>query len=255
VLTIDGINLELVYNVGVYPSSDDPLMPEVRNNFVDRASFGSIDYRSSYGSFPFTLACFIQGGDIRQKLKEIIALFVDDDGEFKQVKVSYSPWGDVYREAKLTKQVTLSYEEEGTNFGEFSLDLNAADPFGRSNYQIEKYYGDVNLMNASLEIPITYYGTYKAGFNFTFFGSLSYFDVEVHAADGSTKVFHYVSPLHETYFRCDFTDFVIDDNGNNGLDDSTGDFLFINRATTKIVFRGNMTGSMNFSYRELYSTV
>ncbi|MEC0282329.1 phage tail family protein [Terribacillus saccharophilus] len=251
-VTVDGINLAERYNVGVYPT-DDPIMPEIRNNREDRASYGSIDYRSSFGSFPFPLSCYIEGGDIREKLKEIIALFVDDDGEFKKVIMTFSPWGNVFREVKLTKQVSLAYEED-YNFGEFTLELIADDPFGKSINQIERYFGEVNLKNGPLEIPISYYGTYKAGFNFTFFGTISNFDIEVHSASGTVRTFHYTSASHSTYLRCDFTEFIIDDNGSNGLQKSSGDFLYLNRSTTKLVFKGDMTGSLNFAYREIYST-
>lgn len=252
-MIIEGVNVETQYNISVYYPTEDPITPQIRNNIVERGSYGSIDYRSSFGNVPFTLLCNIEGREIRRKMKEFSSLFVDDNGDFKEVKLQFSPLGDnVYYLVKLTSQIVLKYDEDSLYSADFTLELLATFPFGQSIYRVEKYFDNVNLSGGPLEIPISYYGTFRTGFEFTFFGTLSYFDIEILFKDGIKKVFHYTSNSHSTYFVCNFNDFIIDDNGSNGLSNGSGDFVYINKGVSKIIFRGDMTGSMNFAYRELY---
>lgn len=247
-IKIDGFSLS-DFGVSVDFESPETQTPEIRTNFAERGTYGSINYGTTHGNADFSFSCTIKG-NIRANIKEIIKLFLDADGNYKEVKMEWSEWGNKYYMVMLTSPIVLTPTSEKT--GEFDLEVTATTPFANSIYNTERYFGEVILTQAPLEIPIQYYGTYRTGFEVTFFGNLSYFDIEVWSADGSSRVFHYVSGSHDTYFLCNFTDFTISDNGANGLPNASGDFLYINRETTKVVFRGDMTGSVNFKYKEIY---
>lgn len=55
-----------------------------------------------------------------------------------------------------------------------------------------------------------------------------------------------------SFLQVNFTDFTVKENGENSLEHATGDFLTINKDTSKIILSGNMSGNFNVSWKELY---
>lgn len=248
-ISVNDVSLS-TYGVTVEFDSTESQSPEIRTNFEKRGVYGSINYGATHGNADFKFPCMIKG-DYRTNIKEIQKMFLDANGNYKEVKFKYDKWSNRYYNVMLTKPLELI--PVSTNFATFDLEVTAPTPFGQSIYATEQYFGTLNLVtNGPLEIPINYYGTFRTGFSLSLFGSLSNFDVEVHFLGGIIKTFKYVSTAHSTYFVCDFNEFTIDDNGTNGLANASGDYPYLNRETTKIVLKGDMTGSLNLNYREIY---
>lgn len=229
---------------------EETLSPEVRTSFKERGVFGSINHGATHGNTIFRFPCIIQSDDIRRGVKEVLKLFLDESGNYKEVIFKFSGWGDKYYRVMLSQPITLTPHND--TVGVFELEVTATFPFAFATSEFNFYRENVNLTEDTLTIPIAYYGTYRTGFHFSFYGTLSDFIIRVNFTNHDSLEFRYRSVQHNTFFECDFNKMVIKDNGNNGLLNSTGDFPYINRDTENITFIGDMSGSINLKYREIY---
>lgn len=243
-MKIDGIDVRQVY--GVYMSFDTeiPTVPDIRLNIQPLSSHGSINSGSSHGERRFQLPCLVKGENCLEQLQEFTKLFFDENGEHKEVKVELSFFPNKYITCILAQPITINRFSK--QYGFFNLELLAPDPFFRSIYEFSRYFEQVV---DSVEIPITYYGTKSTGFTVSMFGSVGNIIIEVHKSSGVSS-FQYNSAVHNTYLVIDFEKFDINDNGSNGLRNSSGEFLEIDRTTTKVVISGQINASLNLAYRE-----
>ncbi|MGL5916014.1 MAG: hypothetical protein ACRCZG_07105, partial [Culicoidibacterales bacterium] len=236
-ITLDGNSIE-DFGIRIMYDFEQAILPEMKTHFQE-FSIGSLNYGTSLRNRVFSFKCAIDGKDIHSRVQEFKKIFFDKRGETKELKLIILLEKNKYFTVTLSEQIILKYSSEQQ--AEFSLVLTATDPLSQSIYETSFYFENVDGMaTGGFSIPIEYYGTYPTEFNMSIFGDLSYFDIEEHKRGGEISIFHYISPPHSTYFKLDFSKFTIDDNGNNGLPNSTGEFIQIDLDTTKLVFKGDI---------------
>ncbi|MFD2705453.1 hypothetical protein [Salibacterium lacus] len=246
-MKIDGFDIKNQY--GVYPTSDMEyaILPELRQYMQELNTSGSVYYGTVHGVRSFSIPCFILGSDYMEKIDQFKRLFLDENGDQKEVYIEFDAWSN--RRLKVFLQSTISITKRSHNAAEFEFSITAASPYYESANSIEKYFDALSLPQ---EIPIEYYGTKSTGFTITVSGTAGSFTIKTVQKDGSESTFSYDSSSHDTYMTIDFINFTIDDNGSNGLMNSSGDFLQLNINTSKVVIDGDVSGSLNLSYRERY---
>lgn len=247
-IKINGFSL-LDYGITVDFKSSEIITPEIRTNFAERGAYGSINYGTTHGNIVFSMACTVQG-NIRYNIRELVKLLIDENGAYKEVRLDLGTIEGKYYNVMLTDPIELN--PLAPKVGQFNLEFTATDPFAKSIYATEKYFESVNAATKELEIPITYYGTERTSFDISMFGKVGNFTIQVYEGSKVKQTFKYRSAMHDSFYILDFNTFKIDDNGNNGLLNASGDFLYINRLTTKIIIKGELSGSVNFKYREQY---
>lgn len=249
-INIEGTPLS-AFNISVDFYGEEVITPEVRTAFKDRGAYGSVNHGAIHGNKVFTIPCILQGE--RQLIQPLLALFLDDNGNYKrEVKLQYRIFPGRYWLVTLASPIRLMPERQGVF--RFDFELVASYPFAIAEISFDRYFESVNIdPTVGFEVPVDYNGTYHTGFTFSFFGTLSYLSVATISNDGVRHGFNFnPEGSKSTYLVVDFEDMTVSDNGNNGLLDSTGRFLTINRNTKHIVFRGVASGSLSIKYQEKY---
>lgn len=248
-MRIDGVDVKQQYGIYISFDAELPLIPGIRLNQQELSHHGSINFGSAHGERQFILPCVVRGErgeNCVDILREFSKLFFDEYGEHKEVKLELPFFPNKYIMSILAQPIVL--RDFFDNVGFFDLHLLSHYPFFQSIYETSHFFEDVS---DSIEIPITYYGTKSTGFTVSMFGSVGNIIIEVHKSSGVSS-FQYNSAVHDTYLIIDFEKFDINDNGSNGLRNSSGEFLEIDRTTTKVVISGQINASLNLTYREKY---
>jgi len=149
------------------------ILPTVENKFVTvPGKLGSYRSSSRFGVRAFSIPLTFLGdnqNDLQTKIRDITHLFVDEQGEIKEVKIQFD-YEDVWYTASIDGDLTPTRIH---GIGEFSLNLIAYEPFA---YGLEKTYDFIND-----QVTLQNIGTANAFpvFNVTFTASATDFKVQL----------------------------------------------------------------------------
>lgn len=245
-MKIDGNDITKNYSVELKIDLDYPILPDIRLNLKELSNFGSINLGSVHGERHISLPCVIRGVNPINKLQQFSRIFFDYKGNHKEVLVEFPFMPNKRIKCILSENITVDRFQ--FNYVDFNLTLISPYPFSESIYQTNIYRDSINN---SVNLPVEYYGTKSTGFQISLFGKIGIITLIVNSPNGN-KSFRYERNNGDTYLVINFENFTIDDNGNNGLRNSSGSFLELDQTTTSIQIDGDIQASCSILYREKY---
>lgn len=245
-MKIDGNDIRIIYGVELKAEVSYPILTDVRLNLKELSNYGSINLGSMHGVRQITIPCVIIGEDSFNKLQQFSRLFLDFQGNFKEVMVEFPRIPN--KRIKCILSENISADRVHQNYVDFEMKLIAPYPFYESIYQSNIYRESINNSD---NLSVEYFGTKSTGFLMSLFGKVGGFTIVVTSPNGN-KSFQYERESGDTYLVIDFENFTINDNGADGLRNSSGSFLELDQSTTSIRIEGDIKASCSVIYREKY---
>jgi len=248
-------------------SSSEPALPNIRNQSVVVPNrHGAFDYGGWLNAREFTLDCVFDRresyAELKRAIRKLNALFIDEWGRPKTVKLRFGDNLNVYFNVRLTGGVPM---ERRANHGIFSLALTAFDPFSYSNvtsdeitwgsediYFTATYPLGHNGGNATRKITgNTTFTTYVDGDALravmTLAGSASNVTI---SANGKVAA---LGAFNNANITIDGEHYTVTKDGVNSLALMTGDFIELLPGDNNITITGsNMNFDLTLRYRDRY---